>query len=98
MTMFFLTEPLDTIARAMLLSVLAIVWIIFVVRVIGLRAFSKMTPFDFVVTIATGSLLAGASQASSWANFLQPSVAIATLLGIQYIAARMRQASGAFKI
>ncbi|WP_026481184.1 DUF421 domain-containing protein [Ahrensia sp. 13_GOM-1096m] len=95
--MFLSIEPYDTIIRAVLLSILAIVWIILVVRIIGLRSFSKMTPFDFVVTVATGSLLAGASQASNWEAFLQPCVAISSLLGIQYSAARLRKVSAIFK-
>ena len=63
--MFFDSVPLDILARALLLSAIALVWVIFVVRVIGLRTFSKMTAFDFVATVATGSLLAGACQATT---------------------------------
>lgn len=62
--MFFENLPLDVLTRAVLLSTLAVFWVIFVVRIIGLRSFSKMNSFDFVVTVATGSLLAGACQAT----------------------------------
>ncbi len=95
--MFFDSTLLDLIARAILLSVIALSWVIFVVRVIGLRAFSKMTAFDFVATIATGSLLAGACQATSWPEFAQPALAIAALLGAQYTVARLRQFSPRFE-
>jgi len=95
--MFFDSAPLDLIARAVLLSVIALAWVIFVVRVIGLRAFSKMTAFDFVATVATGSLLAGACQATSWSEFAQPTLAIAALLGAQYSVAQLRQTLSQFE-
>lgn len=95
--MFFSYEPLDTIVRALALSSVAVCWVVIVVRVVGLRAFSKMTAFDFVVTVAIGSLLAGASQAASWSAFLQATIAIASLLGVQYITARLRRSSGQFE-
>lgn len=94
--MFFETEPHDTIATALLLSSIALAWVIIVVRVIGLRTFSKMTAFDFVVTVATGSLLAGACQSDSWPAFWQTLMAIGVLLGLQYISARLRKSSNRF--
>ena len=39
--------------------------IIFYVRVIGLRSFSKMSSFDFAVTVAMGSLLAAVTMSGS---------------------------------
>ena len=84
---------LDIILRGLLLSALCLAWVIFCVRIIGLRAFSKMTAFDFVVTVATGSLLAGAAQASDWAGFTQPLIAIGGLLVVQLILAKARRAS-----
>lgn len=95
--MFFDSDTLDLLARAVLLSAIALGWVIFVVRVIGLRAFSKMTAFDFVATVATGSLLAGACQATSWLEFLQPTLAIGALLGSQYVVARLRLRSKDFE-
>lgn len=95
--MFFETEPLDTIFRALALSAIAVGWVVIVVRFVGLRSFSKMTAFDFVVTVATGSLLAGASQAVSWSAFLQPTIAIAGLLGVQYVTALLRKSSDRFE-
>lgn len=94
--MFFDTEPMDTIATAIMLSLVALVWVIIVVRVIGLRTFSKMTAFDFVVTVATGSLLAGACQSDNWPAFWQTLLAIGVLLGLQYLTARLRKSSKRF--
>jgi len=95
--MFFDQTILDVIARGVILSCLALAWVIIVVRLVGLRAFSKMTSFDFVTTVATGSLLAGASQASDWAGFFQGVLAIAMLLGAQVAVARARKASDGFE-
>ncbi|MFG6593124.1 DUF421 domain-containing protein [Sulfitobacter sp. 1A13368] len=95
--MFFDHVPLDILARALLLSAIALTWVIIVVRVIGLRTFSKMTAFDFVATVATGSLLAGACQATTWPEFAQPTLAISALLGAQFVIAKIRQASDSFE-
>ncbi|MEM5472522.1 YetF domain-containing protein [Hoeflea sp. AS60] len=95
--MFLATEYLDTIVRAFALSAIAVVWVVLLVRVIGLRAFSKMTAFDFVVTVATGSLLAGAAQATTWPAFFQATLAMAGLLGVQYVTARLRKRSERFE-
>lgn len=91
--MFFENLPMDVLSRGVVLSTIALIWAIFVVRIVGLRAFSKMTAFDFVVTVATGSLLAGASQASDWPGFFQPVIAIASLLTIQFLVALLRRNS-----
>ena len=53
-----------------------------------------MTAFDFIVTVATGSLLASAGTASEWPNFLQALVAIAALMGLQVILAIYRRSRG----
>jgi uncharacterized membrane protein YcaP (DUF421 family) len=95
--MFISSEPLDTIIRALALSSVAVFWIVIVVRVVGLRSFSKMTAFDFVVTVAIGSLLAGASQSTSWTGFLQSTMGMASLLGVQYVVSRLRRSSDRFE-
>jgi uncharacterized membrane protein YcaP (DUF421 family) len=88
----FLTETIpDAFAKGALLSAFGLVWIILLVRVVGLRSFSKMTNFDFVITIGMGSLLAGASQSQSWPALLQTLSAMACLFVTQYIVARLRQ-------
>lgn len=94
--MFTSSALVDAIVSALALSSLAVCWVVLVVRIIGLRAFSKMTAFDFVVTVATGSLLAGASQATSWAAYLQATVSVASLLLVQYLVAELRGSSRRF--
>lgn len=93
----FTAEPmLDVLLRGLVLTALAMVWVVVLVRVNGLRSFSKMTNFDFVMTVAVGSLLAGASQSTNWTAFAQTLSAMAALFLVQYLAARLRKASSTF--
>lgn len=89
--MFFDEPIIDAFAKGLLLSVIGIAWIILLVRIVGLRSFSKMTNFDFVMTVAMGSLLAGASQAQEWTGFFQTLTAMASLFGVQYFVSRLRR-------
>ncbi|WP_300014888.1 DUF421 domain-containing protein [uncultured Roseobacter sp.] len=94
--MLFEPDVLDVVARGTILAILALLWVIVAVRITGLRAFSKMTAFDFVGTVAIGSLLAGASQATEWAAFFQALFSIAALLAVQVVVAKLRQSSSTF--
>ena len=87
---------LDVLLRGGLLAAIGLAWVVVCVRLIGLRAFSKMTSFDFVTTIAIGSLLAGCVQATGWAALLQALTAISALLGIQYLVSRARSRRNGF--
>lgn len=51
------------------------------VRIIGLRSFSKLSSFDFAVTVAMGSLLAGVSLSGS--SLADGVAAVGVLLGVQ---------------
>lgn len=83
----------DAVLRGVILAALALIWVTIVVRTNGPRSFSKMTSFDFVVTVATGSLLAGAAQATAWPGFLQALAATAGLILFQRLLARATRAS-----
>lgn len=91
--MFVDSVLLDVVLRGFILAALGMIWVVFLVRIVGLRSFSKMTSFDFVMTIATGSLLAGMSQANDWLGFLQPAIAAASLFLVQWLIARLRKRS-----
>ncbi|MFC7337461.1 DUF421 domain-containing protein [Haloferula chungangensis] len=88
--MFISLPQLDIVLRVMILGPVSLIWIAVVVRLIGLRSFSKMTAFDFITTVATGSLLASAAAASEWSQFLQASGAVAALLALQAVIAALR--------
>ena len=87
----------DAILRGALLAMLALIWVVVLTRVVGLRSFSKMTTFDFVMTVATGSLVAGASQATDPAGFAQALAAMTGLFFVQFAIARLRRASDRFE-
>lgn len=57
-------------------------------RIIGLRTFSKMSAFDFAVTIAIGSAIGSVALLGS--SLLAGILAIGTLLGVQYLIAQLR--------
>ena len=93
-----LEDPIaDHALRGGVLVALSLIWIILLVRINGLRSFSKMTNFDFVATVATGSLLAGAAQATSWVGFLQSKTAILGIFAVQFSLALARRRSDGFE-
>ncbi|MEM7689322.1 MAG: YetF domain-containing protein [Pseudomonadota bacterium] len=95
--MFFATEPqLDLATRIVVLAPLCLIVVIVATRVIGLRSFSKMTAFDFISTVAIGSLMANAAGATKWESFLQDSFAILAILAFQAVLAMGRRRSSAF--
>lgn len=87
----------DAVLRGGLLAVVALIWVVLLVRIVGLRSFSKMTTFDFVMTVAMGSLVASASQSDSWTGFVQTLAAMAGLFAIQFVFARLRKSSNLFE-
>lgn len=95
--MFFDNAMADLTIRSAALTAIAVIWVIGLVRLVGLRSFSKMTSFDFVITVASGSLLAGAAQASSWSTFWQAILALAAIFAVQWLIARIRKESDTFE-
>lgn len=91
--MLDLGEPFGLLVRGLVLTSIAVLWTVLLVRIVGLRSFSKMTSFDFVTTIATGSLIAQAGTRTDWASFFQALAAIAGVFLIQYVLALARQRS-----
>ena len=85
------SEWLDLCARGLILTTVALLFVVVSIRIIGLRSLSKMTPFDFVSTVATGSLLASAATVSKWTAFAQCLLAIAALFAGQYVLAKSRK-------
>lgn len=66
--------------------------VILLTRLVGLRSFSKMSSFDFAMTVAIGSIIA-ATVVSKNPPLLQAVVALAAVYGCQYTIARLRKAS-----
>jgi len=93
--MFDLPEPFGPLVRGIVLTTGAVLWTIVLVRIVGLRAFSKMTAFDFVTTIATGSLIATAGTRSEFSEYLQVLAAIAGVFLVQWLLSTARLKSKA---
>ena len=70
--------------------------VIAVSRISGLRTFSKMSSFDFAITIATGSIVAAvAASSTSLANGV---IALAVLYACQWLVAQSRRRSFGSKV
>lgn len=95
--MFDIADPYGPVVRGLLLTALAVLWTVVLVRIVGLRAFSKMTSFDFVTTVAAGSLIAQAGTRTDWMAFLQCLAAIAGVFAVQYALAELRQRSAGMR-
>lgn len=88
--MFDLSGWEGALVRGAVLTAAALFWTVFLIRIVGLRALSKMSAFDFVATIATGSIIAQAATRSEWPAFLQAIAAIAAIFLVQWLLARAR--------
>lgn len=82
--MFNLIPIVDILLRGVLLSAVGLFWVVMLIRIIGTRTLSKITTFDFLVTLSSASLLATAGASSTWQQFAQALIAITTLMGVQY--------------
>jgi uncharacterized membrane protein YcaP (DUF421 family) len=91
--MLEIPDPFGPVARGLLLTFVAVLWTVLLVRLVGLRAFSKMNSFDFVATIATGSLIAQAGTRAQWDEYLQAMAAILGVFLIQWLLSKARQKS-----
>ena len=74
----------ENIARVSLMTFLAYVTMVFLLRISGKRTLSKMNAFDFVVTIALGSTLATVSLNNKIA-IAEGAMCFAILIFLQYI-------------
>ena len=87
-----ITSSWSQLALVVISATAMLLGIIVYVRIVGLRSFSKMSSFDFAVTVSMGSMLAAvALSGSSLADGL---VAAATLLGVQLLIAWGRSRAG----
>ncbi len=87
----WLFTPWSTVGWIMVSAVLMLLAVVVVVRVTGLRSLAKMSSFDFTVTVAIGSILG--SVVASGSPVSQGAVAVASLLGVQWLIAQFRRRS-----
>ena len=77
----------------LLASVVIYIVTLLLVRLMGLRSLSRISSFDYTVTIAMGAVL-GSTVVSSQVGLLEGLLALATLLGLQRAVAFARQTWG----
>lgn len=86
----------DGLLRVAATGVLAYVVLVALIRFSGKRTLSKMNAFDFVVTVALGSVLA-ATLLDSTVPLAEGATALATLVGLQYGVAWLQLRSAAVR-
>ena len=79
-----LSDDPTVLLRTLIVGVLAYATLVVLLRATGKRTLSKWNAFDFVVTVALGSILATAllSQSTSW---IQGAFAFGLLVALQYL-------------
>ncbi len=85
-------EPFEPIARA----AASVLLVVLLTRLNGLRSFSKMSGFDFVTTVATGSVIATAIT-SGGDGFWVAMLGLVGLYLVQAVLAQARKSSGGVK-
>ena len=78
----------DSIFRTFIITILAYISLIALLRLSGKRTLSKMNAFDFIVTIAIGSVLATVLLNKSVA-LADGVLAFALLIGLQYLITKL---------
>lgn len=79
--MFF--DDMQGLIRVLIIGVLGYIALVFWLRISGKRTLSKWNVFDFIVTIALGSILASVIITKSVA-LLEGMLAFVVLIGLQY--------------
>lgn len=84
----FVTKP--AIAAVTLTAVGIYLSVVLLTRLNGLRSFSKISSFDFAITVAIGSTIASTVVLES-VSLLKGTVALAAFYTVQFAAASLRQ-------
>ena len=83
------TDP-STLSMMLITSVGIYAALLGLTRLAGLRSFSKMSSFDFAVTVAMGSIVASTVLAQT-PSLLAGAFGLALLYGIQWLVSRLRR-------
>jgi uncharacterized membrane protein YcaP (DUF421 family) len=89
----WLGAPWSALGLVLLTTVLTFVLVLVFIRITGLRSFSKMSSFDFAMTIAVGTVLASTSLSRS-VPLAHAAAALLGLFGTQTVIAVLRQRAG----
>jgi uncharacterized membrane protein YcaP (DUF421 family) len=85
---YYIFESWPHVLHAMVMGVLVYVGMVLAVRSFGHRSLSKMSAFDFVVTVSIGSAM-GSAVTSRDVTVLEAMAAVVTLLLMQFIMAEV---------
>ncbi|MCQ4965398.1 hypothetical protein NE652_10655, partial [Bifidobacterium pseudocatenulatum] len=77
-------DDMQVLIRVLIIGVLGYIALVFWLRVSGKRTLSKWNVFDFIVTIALGSILASVIISNSVA-LIEGILAFVVLIGLQYV-------------
>lgn len=86
----------DALIRTLIVGSLGYVVVIFLLRISGKRTLSKWNSFDFIVTIAFGSILASL-MLSKDISLVQGLVGISTLIFLQFVITYLSVRSNSFQ-
>ncbi|HSJ36541.1 MAG TPA: YetF domain-containing protein [Acidimicrobiia bacterium] len=92
----WLSTSATEVGLILLSSLIIYLAVILVVRLNGLRSFSKMSSFDFAVTVAIGSLVASVAATST--SLTNGIIAVAAIMLFQRLVAAARRNSGIEKV
>lgn len=92
--MFF--DDWSGIGRVLLVAIVAYVALIFLLQAFGKRTLATMTAFDFVVTVAIGSILANILLSKNTV-IMEGMTAFAVLIGMQYVISSLSSRSKQFE-
>lgn len=73
-----------TVTRTLAVGTAGYAALVLLLRITGQRTLAKMNAFDFVVTVALGSIL-GSLLVSTSVSFVQGVLALALLVGLQFL-------------
>lgn len=74
----------ESLLRSFIITILAYVIMVFVLRVSGKRSLSKMNAFDFIITVSLGSALASVAL-NKQVTLADGALVIFLLIGMQYL-------------
>lgn len=75
---------LDNIIRIIVIGILSYIFLILILRISGKRTLSKMNAFDFIITVALGSMLSNIIMDSS-ISLVEGMIGLGLLVLLQYI-------------
>lgn len=90
------TTPPETLLAAALSACGIYLCVIVLTRLYGLRSYSKLTSYDFAITIAVGSVIASTVMIAN-TPLAHGIVAVATLFALQFVFASLRRRSDRFR-